>query len=315
MNPTVLMAPRLPEGVVAELRKRYDLLGPLTPGAGLPEGAAATRALLTIGGMRTDAALMDALPALGLIVCFGTGYEGVDRAAAAARGIVVTNAGDANAGAVAEFALGLILATARRIVAADRFVRSGRWQGHAIERLPTLPGLAGRRLGIYGLGAIGSRIAQRAAAFEMEIAYHNRSPRSDVAYAYVPSLLELADWADILVVSARAGPANRHAVDAGVLAALGAEGHVVNVSRGLAIDEDALCDALERGVIAGAALDVYEREPEVSERLRALDNVVLTPHVAANAVSAMDAQRRILLANVDAWFGGAPLVNVLAPPV
>jgi lactate dehydrogenase-like 2-hydroxyacid dehydrogenase len=310
-----MMVPRLPERMATRLRERYTLLGPLQPPTAdaLPAGAADVRALLTVGGLRTDAALMDALPALGLIACYGTGFEGVDRAAAAARGIVVTNAGDANATSVAEFALGLILASARRIVDGDRFVRGGHWRGNAVERMPTVPGLAGRRIGIYGLGAIGSRIASRAAAFEMEVGYHNRSPRPDLPYAYHPSLIDLAQWADVLVVSARAGPANRHAVNADVLAALGAEGHMVNISRGLAIDEAALCAALESGAIAGAALDVYDNEPHVSERLRSLTNVVLTPHVAANAASAQEAQQRVMLANLEAWFAGAALSNLIAP--
>jgi lactate dehydrogenase-like 2-hydroxyacid dehydrogenase len=311
-KPVVLMAPQLPEPLVAQLHERYTLLGPIAAGTSLPEGSARARALLTIGGLKTDAALMDALPSLGLIACYGTGHEGVDKAAAAARGIVVTNAGDANAISVAEFALGLMLALTRRIVPADRHARSGTWKGNAVERMPVVAGLAGRRLGIYGLGAIGARIAARAAAFDMEIGYHNRTPRSDVPYAYHASLHALAQWCDVLVVAARAGPGNRHAIDADVLAALGPSGHFVNISRGLVVEEAALCDALERGVVAGAALDVYEHEPTIPARLVALDNVVLTPHVAAGAESAQREQQRILLANLEAWFVGAPLANVVS---
>lgn len=314
MKPTILVIPRLPERVADAVRQHYEILGPVPPGTALPEGAQEARVLVTIGSLKTDAALMDALPSLGLIACYGTGYEGVDRAAAAARGIVVTNAGDANAATVAEFAMGLVLATARSIVASDRYVRAGRWKGHAVERMPSVPGLAGRRIGIYGLGAIGSRVAMRAAAFDMEVGYHNRSARTDVPYAYFPSLPELARWADVLVVSVRASAENRHAIDAGVLAALGPRGYIVNISRGLAIDEEALCDALERRVIAGAGLDVFEHEPNVPERLQALDNVVLTPHVAANADSALDGQSTVLIDNLRAWFGGGELRNRVALP-
>jgi lactate dehydrogenase-like 2-hydroxyacid dehydrogenase len=314
VKPTILMAPRLPGRLVEALNEHYKLLGPLArsePGA-LPDGAQEARALLTIGSLKTDAALIDALPKLGLISCYGTGFEGVDRARARERGILLSNAADANANSVAEFAMGLLLASARQIGAGDRFVRAGRWQGNAVERMAHVPGLAGRKLGIYGLGAIGSRIASRAAAFDMEIGYHNRSERPELPYRYHGSLIGLAQWADVLVVSARASAENRHAINAGVLAALGPQGHLVNISRGIAVDETALCEALETGTIAGAALDVYENEPNVPERLRALENAVLTPHIGANAESAQIAQQELLLGNLAAFFAGKPLLSPVA---
>jgi lactate dehydrogenase-like 2-hydroxyacid dehydrogenase len=314
MKPTILMVPRMPAGFVARLSTTYNVLGPMERSApeALPPGAEDARVLLTGGGQRTDAPLIDALPRLGLIACYGTGVEGVDRAHAKARGIALSNAADANATSVAEFAMGLMLASVRQIGQAERFVRAGRWQGNAIQRMACVPGLAGRRLGIYGLGAIGSRIASRAAAFDMSIGYHNRSRRDDLPYLYHDSLQGLAEWADILVVAVRASAENRHAVDAGVLKALGPQGHLVNISRGIAVDEAALCDALESGVIAGAALDVYEHEPQVPDRLKALENVVLTPHIAANAESAQSAQQELLLGNLAAFFAGTPLVSPVA---
>jgi len=311
MKPTILMVPRMPEALTARLTENYTLLGPMERSApdALPEGAEQAEALLTMGSLSTDAALIDALPKLRLICCYGTGIEGVDRAHAKARGIALANAGEANASAVAEFAMGLLLATARQIPQADRFVRAGRWQGNSVQRMASVPGLAGRRLGVYGLGAIGSRIAKRAAAFDMEIGYHNRSRRADVPYLYHDSLLGLAEWADLLVVSARASAENRHTVDAAVLKALGPRGHLVNISRGIAVDEDALCAALETGAIAGAGLDVYENEPHVSDRLKALDNIVLTPHIAAASESAQSAQQEVMLGNLRAFFAGEPLVS------
>jgi lactate dehydrogenase-like 2-hydroxyacid dehydrogenase len=311
MKPTVLMAPRLPDSFATRLAEHYRVLGPLSHSApeALPPEAGAVRALLTMGTLRTDAALIEALPALELIALYGTGFEGVDRAFAAKRGIAICNAGTANAASVAEYAIGLILATTRTIVAGDRFIRSGQWQGNSVERMPMVPGFGGRRLGIYGLGAIGSRIAARAAAFEVEIGYHNRNPRSDMPYFYHDSLPGLADWADILVVAARAGAENRHAINAKVLAALGPQGHLVNISRGMAIDETALCEALERGTIAGAGLDVFEAEPNVSDRLKVLGNVVLTPHIAGNSISAQRGQQAMMLANLEAHFTGRPVVS------
>jgi len=311
MKPTILIAAYFPKRLVDQLADRYTLCGPMEhpePHA-VPAEARAARVLITLGGLTTDAALMDALPRLGLIACYGTGYEGVDRAAARARGIVVSHAGDTNSTAVAEFAMGLVIASARSLVRGDRFARAGRWRGDIIERLPLTPGLAGRRLGIYGLGSIGSRIAQRAAAFEMQIGYHNRSPRPGVPYAFHPTLLELAAWADVLVVSVRADAANHHAVNKDVLAALGPKGYLVNVSRGIAVDELALCEALETGGIAGAGLDVFEDEPSIPERLTRLDNVVLTPHMAAISASAQRAQRDIMFANLEAFFAGRPVLT------
>ena len=311
MKPTVLMVPRMPARLVAQLEQHYTLLGPMERSApeALPPGAEAAQVLLTGGGQNTNAALMDALPNLRLISCYGTGVEGVDQAHAKARGILLSNAADANAVSVAEFAMGLLLATVRRIGAGDRFVRAGKWKGNSIERMPFVPGLAGRKLGIFGLGAIGTRIASRAAAFDMTIGYHNRSPRPDLPYLYHDSLTGLATWADVLIVAVRASTETRHAIDAEVLQALGSQGHLVNISRGSAIDEVALCDALETGVIAGAGLDVYEKEPDVPDRLKVLDTVVLTPHIAANAESAQLAQQELLMGNLAAFFAGKPLLS------
>ena len=308
MKPTILVPAGFTKRLLGRLADHYTVLGPLGPeGPDAQEREA--RVLITLGSLNTDAALMDSLPNLGLIACYGTGFEGVDLAAARARGITVSHAGDTNSTAVAEFTMGLIIATARDLVRGDRYLRAGRWRGDIIERLPLVPGLAGQRLGIYGLGSIGTKVATRAAAFEMEIGYHNRKPRSDVPYAYHPTLLGLAEWAEILVVAVRADASNTHAINAQVLAALGPKGHLINVSRGIAVDEAALCDALEAGTIGGAALDVYEREPSVPERLIPLDNVVLTPHMAAISADAQRAQRDIMFANLQAFFAGRPVLT------
>ncbi|WP_245818344.1 NAD(P)-dependent oxidoreductase [Muricoccus roseus] len=309
----ILMAPRLPQRLVSRLEERYALLGPLERSAAdaLPPGAEGARALITIGSYATDAALIGAMRSLGLVLCYGTGFEGVDLGAARARDIAVTNAGTANAEAVAEFAMGLVLASTRKVAEGDRFIREGRWGGNAIERLPLVPGLMGRRMGIYGLGAIGQRIATRAAAFGMEIGYHNRRMAEGVPHAYHATLESLARWSDVLVVAVRAAAENRHAVNAEILAALGPQGHVVNISRGSVVDTGALCDALERKGIAGAALDVFENEPEVPERLRAIGTAVLTPHIAAYSESAQFAQQQLVLDNLEAFFAGRPLSSTV----
>ena len=310
MKPTVLVAASFLDRLLGRLADRYTVGAMPHPDVGpAPPEARDARALITVGSLRTDAAMIGALPNLGLIACYGTGYEGVDRDAARARGIIVTHAGEANATAVAEFAMGLVIVSARGMVRGDRYVRGGRWRGDIIERTAITPEIAGQRLGIYGLGSIGAKIATRAAAFEMQIGYHNRRRRPDVPYMYHSTLVGLADWADVLMVAVRADATNYHAVDAKVLAALGPRGHLVNISRGIAVDADALCDALESGTIAGAALDVFEDEPNVPERLKGLDSVVLTPHMAAISANAQRAQRDVLLANLEAFFAGRPVTS------
>lgn len=315
-KPVILHAMPLPAAQVAHLAESYQVFGPLEPPvpASIPAAARGARALVTLGGFTTDAAMLAALPELGLICCYGTGYEGVDRAAALARGIRVTHAGDSNSTSVAEFAMGLVIAAARRMVQGDRKIRAGGWTSLGIDRMEMTPGLSGKRLGIYGMGTIGRKIAARAEPFEMEIGYHNRTRREDVPYAYLPSLQALAEWSDVLVVAARASAANRGAVDAAVLRALGPRGVLVNIARGVLVDEPALCDALEQGVIAGAGLDVYADEPHVPERLKVLENVVLTPHMAAVALAAQRAQRQVLEENLAAFFAGRPLRFEAPPP-
>ena len=315
MKPHILVAMPISPVLRACLDERYVVHGPLDRQRPLPlpAGAERARALVTLGSLRTDAEVIAALPELGLISCYGTGYEGVDRAEAGRRGIGLTHAGDANATAVAEFAMGLVVAAGRNIVRGDRVVRAGRWASLSIDRVPQTPGLAGQRLGIYGLGAIGRKIAQRAAAFEMTVGYHGRTAHADTDLPWFPTLEALAAWSDVLVVAARAADGNRHAVDAGVLAGLGADGVLVNIARGVLVDEDALCTALEQGTILAAALDVYENEPNVSERLCRLDNALLTPHIAALSRGAQAAQQRVLLDNLEAHFAGRPLRSTMPP--
>ncbi len=310
MKPTVLLAAGLPRRLLERVADDFTVLPIDHPQrAALPTEARDARALITFGRFQTDRMLMEALPGLGLICCYGTGFEGVDLATAHAHGITVANGGDANATAVAEFTMGLIIACSRDMMMGDRGLRRGEWRQSIIERLRLTPGLAGRRIGIYGLGSIGMKIAERAKPFEVEIGYHNRRPRADVPFAYHATLRGLAEWADILVVAVRAAASNRHSVNAEILTALGPKGRLINISRGLVVDHDALADALETGKIAGAALDVFEHEPRVPERLIALDNILLTPHMAAICGDAQRAQRELLIANLEAYFAGRPVLT------
>lgn len=310
-RPVVLFACDLSDRFKSLLGERYTLFGPMTRSVPeeLPQGAERARALLTKGGLKTDRALIDALPELGLVSFIGTGFEGIDLEAAAGRGLAVTHSPGANASSVADFAMGLVLASTRRILAADRFVREGRWISNNLMSMPAVPGLTGARLGIYGFGAVGRKLAARAAAFEMEIAYHSRTVRPEFPYASKASLAELAEWADVLAVAVRADASNRHVVDRALLAALGPRGHLVNVARGSLVEEDALAHALEEGIIAGAALDVFENEPTIPERLLRAPNLIVSPHIAFGSTSARNAQEDMVLSNLEAFFAGRPVPN------
>lgn len=317
-TPSILLGMRVPDQFVQALAQRGRVLGP--PTASLPEFVAAmpaaeranVRALVTMGTVGATDAIMAILPALGIVSCLGSGYEGVDLAAARARRIVATHSPSANASAVADLALGLLIASVRRMFDANAFLRRGEWKGNASRRMPAVRGLTGRRVGIYGLGAIGERIALRAAAFEMEVAYYNRRRRTDVPYAYHATLLDLATWADVLIVAVRADDTNRHAVNAAVLAALGPQGHVVNIARGAVIDEAALIVALANGGIEGAGLDVFEHEPDVPAALLALPNVALTPHIGGTSIEAQAAMQALVLVNLDAFLAGQPVLTPVA---
>jgi hydroxypyruvate reductase len=313
-RPTILLAARVPVDLVERLAARYEVLGPLGPpftqSVAVLRRADAERvqALITMGTVDTTRAAIDSLPALRVISCLGSGYEGVDLAAARSRGIPVTHSPGANAASVADLAMGLLIASVRKMFSASAYLHSGEWENKGRRRRGGR-GLTGRRMGIYGLGAIGEKIARRAVACEMEVAYHNRKPRADVPYLYHASLLDLAAWADVLMIAVRADASNRHAVDAGVLQALGSNGHVVNIARGSAIDEEALISALRDGVIAGAGLDVFEQEPAVPEALRALPDIALTPHIGGDTEESHAAMSGMVIANLEAFFAGRAVPN------
>lgn len=224
-----------------------------------------------------DAALFDALPDLRLVLSNGAGADRLDAVAAKARGIELVPTPDAVTEDTADFAIGLLYALSRRIAEADRFVRSGRW---ANERMSPSRRVSSRRLGILGLGRIGFEVARRAMALGLSVAYCGPR-RKPVDLAYYPDPVELARAVDTLVLTCPATMATLRIIDTRVLNALGPDGQLINIARGSVVDEPALIAALEGGAIAGAALDVFDGEPTPDPRLFALENVVLTPHVAA----------------------------------
>ena len=270
--------------------------------------AARIRAVVQGGWTVTPPALLDRLPALELISVFGVGYDGVPVDYCRRRGLRVTHTPDVLTDDVADIGLALILMTVRELVRLDRFVRDGRWLA-ASPSLTTR--IAGRTAGILGLGRIGTAIAHRVEAIGMNVVWTGRKPR-DVAWRYVPDLVELARESDVLVVACPGGPATRHLVDAKVLAALGPEGTLVNIARGSIVDEEALVRALGDRTIRAAGLDVYTDEPRVPQALLEMDNVVLLPHVGSATRETRKAMADLCKANADAWFESGRVLTLVA---
>jgi hydroxypyruvate reductase len=306
----VLIYSRFPKALMARIGERFELMnaaGKVPTEVFTADQLSGIRALITAGGTPLKADAMDTLPSLRAIICYGTGYDGVDLAAAAKRGIAVGHSPAANAAAVADLAVTLMLAVTRRLVPADEFVRNGSWAASKPSPLLRAPqGNPGRRIGIYGMGEIGRKIALRMAAFETEIGYFSRT-RREPPYRYFDSLEMLAEWCSVLMIAVRAGADTHHAVNAQILQRLGQDGYVINIARGSVIDEAALLAALKEKAIAGAALDVFEREPRAPDELTALPNVVLTPHIGGHTLDSHLAMQDCVIANLEAFFAGQPL--------
>ncbi|RMP38628.1 D-isomer specific 2-hydroxyacid dehydrogenase [Pseudomonas syringae pv. antirrhini] len=260
-------------------------------------------AVVTRGPLGFFAGEMDALPHLRIICVSGAGYEKIDLPAAQARGITVTNGAGVNAPTVADHALALLLSLVRDIPQADASVRRSEW------RKAVRPSLAGKRLGIIGLGAVGLAIAKRAAAFDIVIGYHNRKPRHDCSYTWHETAQALAAESDFLMIATPGGNSTQHLVDAQVLAALGPDGFLVNIARASVVDTGALVSALENEQIAGAALDVFDDEPKVPDVFKTLNNVVLTPHVAGLSPEASRDSVQRVNDNLLAFFSGQPVLT------
>lgn len=305
-RPQVLTASRLSPLYLPLLRDAYIVHERLheTDPAALATIAPSLRAIAASGESKVPGALIAQLPALEIISVMGVGYDGVDVAAARARGVMVTHTPDVLDDDVADLAIGLMLCAARQLPQADRHVREGRWlQGP----MPLARKLSGARLGLLGIGRIGQAIARRALAFGMTIAYTARHARAELPWPWLPDAAALAAQSDFLVVITPGGAATRHLVDTRVLEALGPKGILVNVARGSVVDEAALIHALESGALGGAALDVFADEPRVPERLRALPQVVLTPHIGSATTSTRTAMAELAAENLRLHFAGEPV--------
>jgi len=307
MKPDVLMISNVYEPTFKALEATYTLhhLWRAADRDELLANLPRITAAVTSGGVGATRELLARLPQLEILACFGVGVDAIDLAYAKQRGIRVTNTPDVLTDEVADLALGLLLATARRIVEADRYVRSGAWlRGtmHLNQRLH------GKRLGIVGMGRIGQAIAVRAAAFNMQIAYFG--PRAkDLPYRFEPDLVALARSVDFLVAATPGGAATRGLVSREVIEALGPKGTFINIARGSVVDEPALVDALVNGRLAGAGLDVFADEPHVPDALLKLDSVVLQPHQASATHETRAAMGQLVIDNLAAYFAARPLLT------
>jgi len=271
----------------------------------IAQHASRIRGVATGGGAcgRVNKALIDALPALEIVSSFGVGYDHVDAAYAGTKGVVVTNTPDVLTDEVADLAIGLLLATLRKLPQADRYLREGRW----LEKpFPLSPTLRERRIGILGYGRIGKAIARRLDAFDVEVVYHGRREQADAPHRYYADLEAMARDVDTLVVITPGGTGTQKLVDARILEALGPEGVLINVARGSVVDEAALIAALRDGTILSAGLDVFEKEPQVPQELIEMDHVVLLPHVGSASVHTRNAMAQLVVDNLVAWFDGKP---------
>lgn len=273
-----------------------------------PSVLSRVRAIVGGGESALNGALFDRCPNARVVSCFGVGYDGVDTRAVVERRIMVGHTPDVLNDEVADLGLGLMLSIARQIPQADQYVRSGRW---AQAPFPLQRKLTGARLGLVGMGRIAKAIAQRALAFQMQIAYTARSPKPELKYDFVPSVKELAARSDFLLAITPGGAGTKGLINAQVLQALGPRGFFINIARGSVADQADLIEALQKGTIAGAALDVFYDEPRIDPAFFTLPNVVLTPHMASGTFETRRAMADRLLDNLAAGLAGQKMPSAI----
>jgi len=259
----------------------------------------------TFTGVKTDEAMMAACPNLKIVANFGVGYDSVDVAAAARRGVIVTNTPEVLTEEVADTALGLLLGTARELGRAEKWLRDGRWAADGDYRL-TPASLRDRSVGIAGLGRIGKAIARRVEAFGLPVSYYGRSQQEGVEYRHYSDLVALARDVDTLIVVTPGGPDTHNLIDAAVLNALGPRGILINISRGSVVDEAALIEALKNRTILAAGLDVFHGEPRINPAFLQLDNATLLPHVGSASQYTRNAMGQLVMDNLVAYAEGKP---------
>ncbi|HEX9586991.1 MAG TPA: 2-hydroxyacid dehydrogenase [Bradyrhizobium sp.] len=269
---------------------------------------------VTYNSVRGDGTTLARFPKLEIVSSFGVGYDHIDANYAREHNIIVTNTPDVLTEEVADIAMGLLIATLREFVKADRYLRSGLW---LTQQFPLSVGsLRDRKVGMVGMGRIGQAIGRRLDASRVPVVYHSRNPAAGVSYKHYPDLIEMAKAVDTLILILPGGASTAKMINADVMKALGPRGVIINVARGSVVDEPALIAALKSGTILAAGLDVFANEPTVPDELRAMQNVVLLPHIGSASVVTRNAMDQLVVDNLKAWFSGKPpLTPVAETPV
>ncbi len=274
----------------------------------LSEVGPQVRAIATRGELGANRAMIEACPALEVVSVYGVGFDAVDLDACRERSIRVTNTPDVLTNDVADLGVAMMLCLSRGMIGAESWVKDGSWAKKGLY--PLKRRVWGRRAGVLGLGRIGYEVAKRLTGFDMDIAYSDMAPKPYAAeWQFVADPVALAERSDFLFITLAASGATRHIVGREVIAALGSEGMLINISRASNIDEEALLDALENGTLGSAALDVFEGEPALNPRFLALDNVLLQPHHASGTVETRKAMGQLVRDNLSAHFAGEPLLT------
>ncbi len=305
MKPAVLSLGVFPPATMSALAELFELhhftVYPLPEGTLSPDIKSRIRAIATEANRGATRDLIASLPKLEIISCFGVGVDGIDLAAARERAIPVTNTPGVMVDECADLAIGMMLASARQIVHADHYVRSGEWLKGPIGLGRSV---GGKTVGVVGLGGIGRAIADRAQAFRMKVLWHGPRPKPGIPYEYVPDLVELARRSDFLMVACKGGDETRGLISASVIDALGPQGTLINIARGSVVDEGAMIERLRDGRLGFAALDVFQNAPRIAPDLLALPNVLLQPHHGSATVETRTAIGQLMIDNLTAYFAG-----------
>jgi len=314
MKPTLLVLVYLSQEHRVLVSERFELLYSPNEGLGTDRSNGQTQInlrgrdisfVLTNGTNGLLPTEIDEMPNLKLICTLGVGFENVAVDYAKSRGIPVCNAAGTNHKAVADHAMAILLAAIRRITFLNNGVRHGLWR----DDIPRPPHVSGRKMGIFGLGAVGTEIAKRARGFDMEIGYNSRSRKDQLGFRWFENINSLAQWCDYLIIAAPASEETYHVVNGEVLNFLGPDGVLVNVARGTLVDTNAVATALKQKRIWAVALDVYEFEPTPPSQLFEFDNAILTPHIAGISPQAIHASVMRFIENTEAFLAGKPLLT------
>jgi lactate dehydrogenase-like 2-hydroxyacid dehydrogenase len=307
MKQTVLLMASIYGPMQTLLEAHYTVV-PYEPTMPMAELAAECEIVVTTGGRGIEAAVMQQLPKLKMVGCFGVGVDAIDLAYCKANHILVSNTPDVLTEEVADLALALLLASIRRIPQGDQFVRQGQWLKGG---MPLTLSLQNMKVGIVGMGRIGQAIAKRALSFNTTIGYQGPRAKADLNFQYFSTVEALGEWADVIIAACPGGAATQKVISRAALKALGPQGTFINIARGSVVDQEALIELLASGELGAAGLDVFNNEPKVPEALWTMPNVVLMPHVGSGTHATRAAMGQLTLDNVAAFVAGKPLLTAV----